>query len=47
MKKLLPVLLILIFVASFALAQKKVRKVVYETVSDEPSSLMIGVQNSD
>ena len=44
MKKLLPVLLILIFAASFTLAQKKVRKVVYETVDDESGTMIAGAK---
>ncbi len=44
MKKLLLVLLMMILVASFALAQKKVRKVVYETVDDESGTMIAGAK---
>ena len=44
MKKLFTVFVIMILVASFALAQKKVRKVVYETVDDESGTMIAGAK---
>ena len=44
MKKLFTVFVIMILVASFALAQKKVRRVVYETVDDESGTMIAGAK---
>jgi opacity protein-like surface antigen len=44
MKKLFTVFVIMILVASFALAQKKVRKVIYETVDDESGTMIAGAK---
>jgi hypothetical protein len=44
MKKLFTVFVIMILVASFSLAQKKVRKVIYETVDDESGTMIAGAK---